>query len=388
MPSSENARIYFVDFARSFAIVLALTDHSMNDFNVWHNYSNQTFTILKTFTTSATPTFLLLFGMMLEIIYRRKLEKSGIRKMASQMVTRSFQCYIGYVLTVIAGFVGGLLTFKNTIAATFFFGNCHFGNILKLYTVMLLLAVPLVWFRQKYGITKTVLLGISPWLIYPLYQFIPPLQDNLAIFTSYFFGFGGKGGPSILNSLTLVVVGMLVASFISVEKKRTFQVKALVILAIISSFVALVFVVVPLHDIIQNHTHNVYRNMNNPIYYLFSCVLALLVALISSVIIPIGKKINKITFEFLAFGRSSLTAFTVANVVLSLIAVSISRYTWNVSAPILFVTFIFFILQFYEKIYPDLKIVKRIQLFFRGVTVRFHWLYVRKLSNGFAQYLS
>ena len=117
---TPTKRIYFIDFARSFAIMLALTDHSMNDFGVWHNYPQTTYNILKTFTTSATPTFLLLFGMMLEIIYRKRLVKEGMRKMASQMINRSFQCYIGYFLTVIAGLIGGLLTIKNSIAATLF----------------------------------------------------------------------------------------------------------------------------------------------------------------------------------------------------------------------------------------------------------------------------
>src|SRR3982751_2835471 len=116
MSLSSSKRIYFVDFARSFAIMLALTDHGMNDFDIWHKYSPKVFTAMKILTTSATPTFILLFGMMLEIIYLGKLRKSGLRKTASGLVNRSFQCYVGYFLTTVAGVIGGFKYFKGAIA--------------------------------------------------------------------------------------------------------------------------------------------------------------------------------------------------------------------------------------------------------------------------------
>jgi hypothetical protein len=381
--SSSSNRIYFVDFARSFAIMLALTDHSMNDFGMMPANTP----LLKVITTSATPTFLLLFGMMLEIIYLGRLRKAGIRKMAFGMVNRSFQCYIGYFLTVVAGVVGGLQAVKGAVAATFFFGNCHFGNILKLYTVLLIVAIPLLWFRNKYGIGWTVILGLSPWLVYPLFRFIPPFHNNVEIFTSYMLGIGDQGGPSVLHSLTLVTVGMLSASFISFENKINFYKKTVVILALLFALVAIVFLSVPFPVLKHNHLGNIYRDHNHPIYYLFSTTLGLTVALLSALLIPIGKKVSKGTYTFLAFGRSSLTAFTVGNIILNLIAARIALYHWNFLAPATFVLTVFLILQFYEKIYPKLSIVTTVQKMFRGVTIRYYWFYVRKLSNGFEKAL-
>src|SRR5690606_37324896 len=125
---------------------------------------------------------------------------------------------------VVAGVIGGIQTPKAAVGAALFGGDCHFGNILKLYTVMLLVAIPLLWFRSRYGIWKTLLVGLSPWLIYPLLQMIPPFHPNLEIFTSYMLGFGDQGGPSVLYSLTLVTVGMLAASLISFEDKRRFYI--------------------------------------------------------------------------------------------------------------------------------------------------------------------
>jgi hypothetical protein len=390
---SSSKRIYFVDFARSFAIMLALTDHGLIDFHLRDAYGPQTLTIVKTLTTSATPTFILLFGMMLEIIYLGKLRKSGIRATAAGLVNRSFQCYIGYFLTVIAGVIGGLQEPKSAFAAAIFFGNCHLGNILKLYTILLIAAIPLVWFRNKYGIWWTVVLGFSPWILHPFFQMIPDLQNNVEIFTSFVFGFGNQGGPSILLGLPMVVLGMLAASFISFEDKNRFRVRTLGVLAVLYVAVAIVFFTVPLKEIHDGYIHNgqrdnIYRDHNHPIYYLFSTTLGLTVAFLSSLLIPIGSHISKATHTFLAFGRSSLTAFTAGNIFLNLTLLTLLKYQWNELAVVCFVVGDFLILLFYERVYPKLAIVKSIQHFFRGLTIRYHWFYVRRLSNVFLKALS
>jgi hypothetical protein len=388
MSLSSSKRIYFVDFARSFAIMLALTDHGMNDFDIWHKYSTKVFTCMKILTTSATPTFILLFGMMLEIIYLGKLRRSGLRKTASGLVNRSFQCYIGYLLTTVAGVIGGFKYFKGAVAEVIFFGNNHFGNILKIYTLLLLVAIPLVWFRNKYGIRWTMIVGFAPWLLYPLMQWLTPPDGNVGIFTSAIFGFGAQGGPSIMLSVSIVTTGMLIASFISFEDKGAFQKKTLAVIGVFLIAVVVVFMLVPAETLRQNYTTNLYRDHNNVIYYIFSTTLGLMVALVSSRIIPIGSHISNSTHTFLAFGRSSLTAFTAGNIFLNLTALTILyKYQWNEVAVALFVLGVFLILLFYERIYPKLAIVKAVQKFFRGLTVRYHWYYVRRLSGLFARVL-
>lgn len=386
--SSSSKRIYFVDFARSFAIMLALTDHGMNDFHIWENYSTKVFTAMKVLTTSATPTFILLFGMMLEIIYLGKLRRSGIRKTASGLVNRSFQCYVGYFLTTVAGVIGGFKHLKGAFAEVIFFGNNHFGNILKIYTLLLLVAIPLVWFRNKYGIRWTVMVGFAPWLLYPVLQWLTPLHGNIGIFTSSMFGFGGQGGPSIMLSLSIVTTGMLIASFISFEQKGAFQRKTWAVIGTFGLAALVVFLIEPLKEIREKYTTNFYRDNNNVIYYIFSTTLGLTVALISSYLIPIGSHISKATHTFLAFGRSSLTAFTVCNIILNLTAITILQYyQWNELSIVVFVGGIFIILLFYEHVYPKLAIVKAIQNFFRGLIVRYHWFYVRRMSHAFAKVL-
>ncbi|RAW01340.1 OpgC domain-containing protein [Pseudochryseolinea flava] len=386
--SSSSKRIYFVDFARSFAIMLALTDHGMNDFHIWENYSMQTFTALKVLTTSATPTFILLFGMMLEIIYLGKLRKSGMRKTAAGLVNRSFQCYVGYFLTTVAGVIGGFKVLKGAFAEVIFLGNNHFGNILKIYTILLLVAIPLVWFRNKYGMKWTVVLGFAPWLLYPILQSLSPIDGNIGIFTSSMFGTGGQGGPSIMLSLSVVTTGMLVASFISFERKYDFQKKTLAVICAFGLAVIAIFFIVPAQPLHHEYTTNGYRDDNNVIYYIFSTTLGLTVALISSFIIPIGSSISKPIHTFLAFGRSSLTAFTVGNIFLNLTALTVLvRYSWNELAVAAFVAGVFLILLFYERVYPTLAVVKSAQHFFRGLTVRYHWFYVRRMSNLFATVL-
>lgn len=344
-----SKRVYFVDFARSYAICLALFDHSMNDFSIWENYSFNQYAILKLFTTSATPTFLFLFGMMLELIYFRRLSEKGLEAIKPGLFKRSFQCYLGFALTSVAGFIGGYLTLKRGFATLLFAANNHYGNILKLYAVMIILAIPLLFFRKRFGIWPTVLLALSYWVLYPIYEHIDIQNGNIAIFMSAMIGVGKAGGPSVMNSLTLVTIGMLSASFIDRERRYNFARKNLLLLATLVLGILIVLYIVPWNEFVENYFTNTYRRQNHPIYYLVSMSLAVITVLVFSVLVPIGIQLKDWTKHLLVFGRNSLSAFTLGNIILNLIFLHITDYKFNLLAPLSFILIMYFSLFFYER---------------------------------------
>ncbi len=343
-------RVYFVDFARSYAIFLALFDHSLNDFNIWSNYPFEQYAVIKLFTSSATPTFLFLFGMMLELIYLKRLKANGLSSIRPQLVKRSLQCYLGFMLTSLAGFIGGYLTLKAFLGSSFFVVNTHYGNILKIYCVMIILAMPLLLFRRKFGIWLTVLLCCSYWLVYPFTQDFEFSNGSIGIFMSSIFGVGGKSGPSVFNSLSIVAIGMLSASFIDFKDKWKFPKMNLYLLLTLSILLGSILIFIPWKDFVESYFSNSYRYNNNPIYYLVALILAVIHVLVFSTLIPLNTKLKTWTRHLLVFGRNSLSAFTIGNIILNLIFLNIESYSFNLFAPLLFIIFVYSILFFYERI--------------------------------------
>ncbi len=373
-------RIYFVDFARSFAIALALFDHSMNDFAVWSGYSIENYAILKSITSSATPTFLLLFGMMLEIVYLKRLRKSGWRIVSEKLIVRSFQCYLGFFLTALAGFVGGLLTLKATFAAMIFVGNAHFGNILKLYTFMLLLAMPILWIRHQFGIAWVLVCGFGLWAFYPILNLVPHVNNSLSIFTSYFLGFGGMGGPSILNSISIVTIGMLAGKFAQEDRPRDFLKIIIVLLAFISLMAVWIYIG-GWEELRMGIFQNIYRRNNHPAYCLFGISIALAVCLLFMILIPRQLEISGWKSRLLVFGRSSLMAFTTGNLVLNLTKTTIDRHEWNLLGPMGFVVLIFILLTLYEGYFHRIHFGPKIDHFLHLISSLFKIYYLRPFSN-------
>jgi hypothetical protein len=321
----------------------------MNDFHVWENYSFEQYAILRLFTTSATPTFLFLFGMMLELVYFPRLKRNGLEAIKPALFKRSFQCYLGFILISLAGLLGGFLTLKRGFATLFLAANNHYGNILKVYAVMIILAIPLLLIRKKYGLKAVLIISISYWLLYPLFSPINIVNGNIAIFMSSLFGIGNAGGPSVFNSLIIVGLGMLSASFIDRNRKYKFLFRNLILLSFLLISILLVINQVGIHDFIENYFDNTYRNQNHPSYYLLSMSLALFTILVFSVLTPIGMKLKSWAKILLVFGRNSLSAYTLANILLNLIFLHLAEYTFSTWTPIAFIMLMYLTIFSYEK---------------------------------------
>lgn len=343
-------RVYFVDVARSFAIFLALFNHSMNDFNIWEDYSHTTYAILKIVTSSATPIFLFLFGMMLELVYFRRLRDRGLDSIKPRLIKRSIQCYIGFMLTSLAGYFGGLNDLKALVGTAIFATNNHYGNILKLYSMLIILVMFLLVFRLRFGIWKTFFLCLSYWIIYPFTRGIEFAHPNIGIFMSTLFGVGeGTSGPTVFNSLSIIALGMLCSYFITQKRDNSYFIKKCLIILVVLLVPIIYFVLItPFPELMENYLGNVYRRDTHPIYYLVSTALAIVNVILFAMLIPIGTQLKSVYENFLLFGRNSLSAFTLGNIILNLIFFQIQGVNWSIWASMIYIVFVYGLLYVYE----------------------------------------
>jgi hypothetical protein len=317
-------RLHFIDVARSYAISLAFFVHAVLTFGSLELLGNLSVPVLLV-TRTGTPLFVLMFGLMLELVYVTRAEKKGMSHVARRLLVRSGQCYLGYALTALSGILGGYLSLAQFARALIFFGNAHYGNILRLYSVALLLAVPLVWLRRRCGVWVLVLLLACVWSCDIFFK--RNISNHFGVSNPLIGILLGTGtfhvGPSVWHALTFVFVGMLIGNNLKAWRelglgrfyKASIGVMLLAMVVIMYLTLDIGIVTFIKHYI----THGTYRAHNHIGYYaagIFTCMLTLLLL---SRIVPLQNSLPDWADLLLVFGRSSLFSFTLGNILLNFI---------------------------------------------------------------------
>ena len=332
-PKESNSREVFIDFARGFAILLAVGSHAFYAFGYDVLFGDVMYQVMS-LTRFATPSFVLITGMMFEFVYLRKAEKQGFRATVNSLVMRALQCYGAYLITVFIEWFNQQLTTTEAINTSLFLGNSLFSGILKFYALFLLLAIPIIWLRKRFGIGAIVVIPIIVWLVDILLVRIVWLakENPIAHLTALLFGHPALSNFSVWHSLTFMSFGMVVAYAFKTSKQagnwRTFQVTllALFVLCLGASLVS----VLPMsgEDFFFNFS-NVYRINHQIPYYSIGSMGAFLLLWITWKLRdflrhPVWK--HSVT----TLGKDSLWAFAVGN---SLAAVlpALSNKAWFVT---------------------------------------------------------
>jgi len=325
LESTAN-RLNFVDVARAYAIVLALFAHSMVTFGGFSSLGDFD-SLAKLFIRFATPMFVFMFGIMLELVYVKRARLNGVQSVVRRLVLRSAQCYAGYQLTVVASFLGGYLTAGEASRALLLLDTSHFGNILRFYSIALLLAIPLIRARLHWGVRVYGLLLILLWIV------PKPLEGTLAAasFGSYeslaglLFGIGAAPvGPSVWHGMTFVLAGMLVGTSLTGWNAPGFRLRAFYASsAVVMAITALVVLVLvressPI-DVARNFANLRYRTQNHIGYYAVGILGSSFMLVILSRVVPLETPLADWAAVPLTLGTSSLLSFTLGNIVLNLL---------------------------------------------------------------------
>jgi hypothetical protein len=211
-----TTRIIGIDVARSCAIFLAMGSHVWVVSNAGDFFHGGYVDALKLLMALATPTFIVLFGTMLEVVYLPRFDVTKRSVLVGRLWSRAIQCWLLYSLSIVVLFlVQSEYSFFFSLSTIIMLGVTPFTDILKFYAIALAVAPLLLWARNRFGLTPLLAIAVAVHLLHPVLRSLPspvdvglPTEaDRLAMFL---FGIGGAklGGPSVLHGMTLVIFGM------------------------------------------------------------------------------------------------------------------------------------------------------------------------------------
>lgn len=330
--TTASSREVFIDFARGFAILLAVGSHTFYVFGYDNLFGNAMYQVMS-LTRLATPSFILITGMMFEVVYLRKAEKQGFKVMMQSLANRAMQCYLAYAVTVFIEWFNTQLSTGDAQLAVIFMGNSLFSGILQFYTLFLLLAIPIIWLRKRFGIWMISALPVVVWLVDMLLERAswPPSDLPLGHLTALLFGYPAVSNFSMWHALTFMAFGMLAGYMLKRSKQagnwKSFQI-TLLVLFLICLVISLVTVLPTTLDSFYFDFSNTFRINHEIPYYSIGSMGAFLLLWITW---KMRRWLSHPWLEHtvIALGKDSLWAFAVGN---SLAAVlpALSTQTWFV----------------------------------------------------------
>ena len=165
MTKPGRGRLHFIDAARSLAVAFAMFAHAMITFGAW---DREFVSPVRYLAQAAPPLFIMMFGMMLEVVYAPRLERGETGPVARRFALRSLQCYLGYAATALAALAAGQLSVSGAGRALLLQRPVPLSTILIFYCFALLAAVPLLLLRRRFGARGLVVLLGVVWAVRPL----------------------------------------------------------------------------------------------------------------------------------------------------------------------------------------------------------------------------
>ena len=345
-------RILFVDVARAYAVYLALSAHALHVFGVpdvsefVYNYPY--------FTSMATPMFIFMFGVMVELVYCRKAIE-GVEQWKVNLVNRSFQCYVGYALTSLSAFVLGYYGFSHFLSSLAFLADSRYGNILFIYSFSLIVMIPLVILRKRMGVWFFPLSILALLLINNAATSMTIGADApYSYLMNRFFGVGeGSMGPSLLFALQFIILGMWVGSAINSGDSAT----RFYLFSMFISILILVYLVFSLHidsieklkQVMTFYAYGPYRTENSLNYFFFGGFYSLVTFSLIRLFVEKFSVVRYLGVLVSPVGVCSLLVFTSGNIYLNVLGEASSVLYPSVSLTVFYVV-MFLIAKYRQKV--------------------------------------
>lgn len=328
--AGKQTRIIGIDICRSFAILLAMLSHAFVETQALTFLPKDVSIPLRFLLQMAPPIFIILFGAMLEIVYKSRFEGGQIRQATQRLLTRALQCYLLYGVSILAMLAAGQITAGYAARCMLLMGVTPYADILKFYALALAFAPAFLMIRMRWGLAPLVVVSILVHAAYPLFAAVPAPpqiagQDYLSPVIGFLSGMTTQevGGPSVLHGMTFVVWGLVIGQAVGqVMSGQTREIVRRGRLVLASMFcLAVIVTLVRWHwyapfETMTEIANLTLRNANLPIYFALGCCftiasLALCLFLYDRKGVRFG---HSVTFA----GRTSLFTFSMGNVILYL----------------------------------------------------------------------
>jgi surface polysaccharide O-acyltransferase-like enzyme len=356
-PSISSTRLESVDLARGVAIACALGAHSLTDFGFHHHAPPSWVTGAGLVTRSATPTFLVVFGMMIELVYRRRAERDGLSAASLRLTVRSVQCYMLYVLMIVAAWIGGKTSTAAVLPQALFLWNPHYGTIIRLYVILLILTIPLLALRLRFGTLPIVLLPVAVWAWHPWRNALEPVPDPFEILTASLVGTGDRIGPSVLHGMVLVCAGILIAMAVRTRQADRATARPSRLALALPAAAAILAVGILLHAITRigagafaaDLAGSPFRASNHPYYYAYGLLAALLVLGLAGAVRHLcGSRVPR---WLRVAGQRTLFVYVLGNVLLLLLPrIEITRPWLGIGLALAFVAGLYALAVVYDRL--------------------------------------
>lgn len=322
MQARKTTRLAFVDIARTYAIFLALFAHASITVGLFDEMGSSAL-LIKQFTRMATPMFVFMFGFMVEHVYVRKASTAGLQSINRRILVRSFQCYAAYAITSLAAWAGGYNSFSGFVYSLLFLSDSRFGNILRAYSVMLLLTPLIIRIRLAFG-PRILLLGLIVLILsFSLLHHLQSADFGLLNHPlNILLGIGmDRGGPSVYGALSFYLSGMIMASSLTAPRsgasRAWLNMPTAALLLLVTCF-SLWFLLIQdsFAEAWRLFADMTYRSKNSPAYFIIGIIGSVTTLFLIYLLVG-DRKLPRWTKWILPLGTSSLVSYTAGNVLLN-----------------------------------------------------------------------
>jgi hypothetical protein len=290
-------RVDYLDLFRFLTVTLALVSHVVVRHSLYSENASEIGALLKSVTRAATPCLLILFGIMIELVYARKM-KSAPLECSVGLIHRAILCYGALLAIALLTFVKGSTGIDHLLKAPVFLSPVENSDIFKLYTVLLILTIPLVFIRLSAGFGGILLVAASfwclDWLVINQLAALPKPFDGVG---SLLFGIGEEFGPTVPHSLLLLTFGMAIGNLLFRSQKS----KGAMLTAALLTGISLYAIGAYLHSLgiigvaSKLAALKEWRNQNDFGYYAYGMLVSLIIVAVSYVLfLLLGHRLTRL----------------------------------------------------------------------------------------------